>query len=80
MAASAPIKGIIHGKTIELEEESGLPDGSQVAVVLQSEPARPNGEGLRRAFGGWAGEDVELDAFLAEIRSNRKQGRAELSE
>ena len=79
MTSNSPINGIIHGKTIELEQESGLPDGSQVAVALRPAPAKPSG-GLRRAFGGWAGEDAELDAFLAEIRRNRKQGRRELPE
>ena len=28
----ATIPGVIHGKTIELERESGLPEGQQVAV------------------------------------------------
>ena len=76
MVNNLPLKGIIHGKTIELEQESGLPDGSQVAVVLQ--PTLVAGDGLRRAFGGWAGEDAELDEFLTEMRRNRKQDRRNL--
>jgi uncharacterized protein (DUF433 family) len=40
------IQGVIHGRTIELQEESGLPDGQTVAVTIQrieqpSAPARP---------------------------------------
>ena len=32
----ATIPGVIHGKTIELERESGLPEGQQVAVCATS--------------------------------------------
>ena len=31
----AILKGIVHGKTIELEQEPGLPDGQEVSVVVQ---------------------------------------------
>src|SRR5438105_4597354 len=36
------IKGIIHGKTIELEREPGLPDGQEVSVEIHpvEEPPR----------------------------------------
>jgi hypothetical protein len=30
-------KGVVHGKTIELEEETGLPDGKRVVIGLCSE-------------------------------------------
>jgi hypothetical protein len=40
---------------IELTEDSGLPDGQEVSVVLRPvEEAHARGEGLKRAFGGWA--------------------------
>jgi uncharacterized protein (DUF433 family) len=32
---STLLKGIIHGKTIELEHEPGLPDGQRIAVELR---------------------------------------------
>jgi len=55
---------VLRGKTIELDEEPGLPDGQEVRVVVQpveaSESRRP-GEGLRRAFGAWAEDAEELD-------------------
>ncbi len=33
--SNTPIRGIVHGKTIELETEPGLPDGQQVAVTME---------------------------------------------
>jgi hypothetical protein len=36
MTSSSPaLKGIIHGKLIELDREPGLPDGQQVVVTLE---------------------------------------------
>ena len=29
------MKGIVHGKTIELDEEPGLPDGQEVSVTVE---------------------------------------------
>ena len=55
------LKGIVHGKTIELEQKPGLPEGQVVSVTVQ--PVAPEartmapGEGIRRSAGGWA-EDV----------------------
>jgi hypothetical protein len=74
---SGILKGTIRGKTIELEQAPGLPDGQQVSVTLTA--ATPSGEGLRRAFGGWAGA-AELDAFLEQVRRDRKFPRRESGE
>jgi hypothetical protein len=67
--------GTVHGTTIELGAETGLPDGSPVRVTVQPEnddsDGLPQGEGLRRAFGAWADDAEELEAFLAEIRRIR---------
>ena len=35
------LKGVIHGKAIELEEETGLPEGQEVNVVIQPITANP---------------------------------------
>jgi hypothetical protein len=56
------LKGTVHGKTIELEKEPGLPDGQAVSVTLIA--ALPPGEGLRRSFGSWAEDAADLDSFL----------------
>ena len=78
MMSTNMLKGVVHGKTIELAEEPGLPDGQQVTVILQAaavEPAAAQGEGLRRAFASWADEGAELDDYLRQVRANRKVGR-----
>ena len=67
------LKGTVHGRTIELDQESGLPDGQTVSVVLTPSPS--GGDRLRRAFGAWAGDAAELDEFLEGIRRDRKQDR-----
>jgi hypothetical protein len=84
MATNANVhRGVVHGKTIELDEETGLPDGQEVSVLVQ--PVKPDeqrlspGEGLRRAFGGWAEDAEELDAFLAWNRQQRKMSRPEIT-
>ena len=73
--ALTPLHGVIHGKTIELVEAPGLPDGQKVVVLLQSwsGPNRlPPGEGLRRAFGACAGEAAEVNQFIEWNREQRQ--------
>lgn len=81
-AATTMLKGVVHGKTIELEEEPGLPDGQEVTVVVRpTAPAPqklPPGEGIRRSAGAWADDAVELDKYLEWSRQQRKLGRREL--
>jgi len=84
MATPATVRrGVVHGKTIELDEETGLSDGQEVHVVVQpieaSEQRLPPGEGLRRAFGGWADDAEELDAYLEWNRQQRKMSRPEIA-
>ena len=74
------MRGVVHGKTIELEQAPGLPDGQPVGVTIEplaaAGPEQPApGEGLRRAFGAWAGDAEELDTFLEWNREQRKLGR-----
>jgi hypothetical protein len=74
------LKGVIHGKTIELEQEPGLPDGQAVTVTVS--PAQteklPPGEGLRRAAGAWADDPEGLEEYLEYLRQQRKVGRREI--
>ncbi len=79
------IHGRAHGKTIELDEDLGVPDGQPLRVTVEplssSEPASlPPGEGLRRAFGAWAGDAAELDRFLEWNRQQRKVSRRGIEE
>ena len=66
------LHGVIHGKRIELERETGLPPGSAVTVYIQLTPL-PLGEKRRLAdmlCGAWAG-DPSLKSIFAEIEQQR---------
>jgi hypothetical protein len=75
-------EGVVHGRMIELSQESGLPEGQAVSVIVQPVVKQveqlPPGEGLRRAFGAWSDEAAELDKFLAETRQLRQRKRPEI--
>lgn len=71
------LRGVVHGKVIQLETEVGLPDGQEVTVSVRPVAARqPNaGEGLHRSAGAWADDPAGLDAYLAENRRARQFDR-----
>lgn len=65
------VTGVVHGKTIELQEETGLPEGQAVAVSIR--PLTPSGEGIRLSAGGW--EEATGDEFrqwMGEIQKGRE--------
>jgi ABC-type uncharacterized transport system ATPase subunit len=74
------LRGVIHGRTIELEREPRLPEGQEVKVSVEpitckeEEPLAP-GEGIRRSAGGWAEDAEELDKYLDWSRQQRKMSR-----
>ena len=74
-ARTVIVKGVVHGRTIELAEDSGIPEGQTVSVALR--PVLPAGEGLRRSFGAWAKDADELQQFVEEIRVRREDDRTE---
>jgi hypothetical protein len=69
------VRGVVHGKTIELQEELGLPDGESVAVIVRR--VLPPGEGIRRSAGSWADGGEELDRWLKDIYRSRRHVRPE---
>ena len=70
---SEVIHGVIHGKTIDLEEDPGIGDGRAVEVVVRPvSPPRPWGEGIRSSAGAFA-DYPEMDAVMQEIQLQRKQ-------
>jgi hypothetical protein len=80
------LHGVMHGRTIELDTEPGLPDGQPVTVVLQPEDAGAHGNDgasasscLSRAFGAWAEDVQELEKFLEWNRLQRRTGRTEIA-
>jgi hypothetical protein len=77
------LKGTVHGKTIELEAEPGLPEGQQVKVTLQPASGQENREErsrepLKRAAGSWSDDPEGLDQFLQWNRQQRKIKRRDL--
>lgn len=76
------LRGTVHGKTIELEAESGLPEGQQVTVTLEPVPGsltvgESPREALKRAAGGWSDDPEGLERFLEWNRQQRKLSRRE---
>ena len=69
------IHGIVHGKTIELDEDLGAADGQEVEVHVTFMPSpKAWGEGLRRCAGALADEWTEEDdVILNEIYLDRKR-------
>jgi hypothetical protein len=80
------LKGVIHGRTIELEQEAGLPDGQEVSVTVEpvslaTSPTTPEAlAALRRAAGAWADDAKGLESYLEWNRQQRKGNRPEISE
>ncbi len=69
------LRGVVHGKTIELQEALGLPDGESVAVIVRR--VLPPGEGIRRSAGAWGDAGEELDRWLDGVYRDRDNGREE---
>ena len=67
-------KGVVHGRTIELEREPGFPEGKAVSVVLR--PALQPGEGLRQSFGAWRDDAAGLEGFLKGVYRDREENSA----
>jgi len=74
------IRGFVHGKTIDLDEETGLPEGQEVAVILRPLNSEKStqfaGDRLKRAFGGWSDDSAGLEEILEWNRLQRKISRA----
>jgi hypothetical protein len=70
------IHGKVHGKTIELEEDLGVPEGQEVEVQVKliAKTAREPGDGFLRTKGALA-DDTEWDAIMGEIHRERKGGK-----
>jgi hypothetical protein len=78
MATSGNVfRGVVHGKTIELEVDAGLPDGQEVRVVMTPasvEEKLSPAEYLRRSAGAWADDPEGVDAFVEWNRKQRELG------
>lgn len=66
------IHGKVQGRTIELDEDIGVPDGQEVEIIVRlSKPRPPWGDGIKRSAG--AGADIaEFDAVFQQIERDRR--------
>ena len=71
------LKGIVHGKTIQLKDDLGLPDGQEVRVTVQP-VSQPREGSLERALGARADDAPEVDRYLEWNRQQRTIGRPEI--
>ena len=77
------VHGKVHGKTFELNQELGVPEGQEVEItvrVVSSVKTTRTGEGLLLTEGALA-DDPYWDAIMEEVRQERKSdSRRELPE
>ncbi len=77
------LHGVVHGKTIALQEDPGFAEGQVVELTIHTvvPPAdRQRGEGFLRTEGALA-DDPHWDAIMSEIHHERKRDtRKELPE
>jgi len=66
-------KGIVQGKTVTLEDASGLPDGQAVTVILR--PAFAPGRRAAAGIRSWADDSDELDRFVNQVYQDREDDR-----
>lgn len=75
MISPSNLRGVIHGKTIELSNDPGLQEGQEVEITLHPmTKAESWGAGLQRCAGAladsWHPED---DSILEQIQDSRKR-------
>ena len=75
MISPSNLRGVIHGKTIELITDPGLKEGQEVEITLRPmTKANTLGAGLQRCAGAladsWQAED---DSILEQIQDSRKR-------
>ena len=70
------LRGKVHGKTIELDQDLGVAEGQEVEVQVKMVPksTQKTGEGFLRTEGALA-DDTEWDAIMEEVYEERKRGR-----
>ena len=74
------LRGIVHGKSIELEHPLPMPDGSQIELIVKRTPisTEQRNQRLEAIFGSCEQDAEDLDDFLGWNREQRKHSRPEL--
>lgn len=66
------VHGVVHGKTIELDEYLGISGGQEVEVQVKLVTKNGTwGEGIRCSAGGW-NDHPEMGAIMEKIQQDRK--------
>jgi len=74
------VHGVVHGKTIELDEDLGVFEGQEVEVQVKLVTKNgTRGEGIRRSAGGW-NDHPEMGAIMDKIQQDRKLERRSVIE
>lgn len=69
---STTYHGVVRGKTIELDDATGLPDGQDVTVEIYPMA----GAGIRASAGGWADDGSDFDEWQRQVEEARRSGRS----
>ncbi|MSR58804.1 MAG: hypothetical protein EXS05_14320 [Planctomycetaceae bacterium] len=72
-AETTTYHGVLRGKTIELDQAPGLPDGQDVTVEIR---LTCPGDGIRASAGTWADAGPELDERLQRMDDARHSVRS----
>lgn len=74
------VHGVVHGRTIELDEDLGVFEGQEVEVQVKLVTKNDTwGEGIRRSAGGW-NDHPEMGAIMDKIQQDRKLERRSVIE
>jgi len=69
------VHGVVHGRTIELDEDLGVSEGQEVEVQIKFATKNGTwGEGIRRSAGSW-NDHPEMGAITDRIQQDRKLER-----
>lgn len=70
------IRGVIHGRTIELSGDPGITDGHEVIVTIRpiANDYTARIVAIHNTAGCMAG-DVEFDTIMAEIEQDRREAQ-----
>lgn len=69
------LRGIIHGRTVELQSDPGLPDGQEVDVQIQLSAAKGEPKRGWQRIEGILADDPEWDQVMDDIHEQRKLER-----
>ena len=78
---AAAVTGTVRGGTVVLDDAAALPEGARVSVAAVADPpAAPDttddpAAAAKAAFGAWAEDAEELDAFIEETYRLRHSPR-----